>query len=159
MWRFFWCYVVEFGLFCLCCSCFCVCVIVCSFGFGVLLVGVFCGSFLVCWWGFTGVPRVCLVVGGPLLCTQRGWLGGEPFLCLKLGVCVGGPSCASHLVCVCGGGPSCASKLVCAWGALLVPQTWRVCGGAFLCLQFGVWLGGRACSLNLGCVWWALSSP
>ena len=43
--------------------------------------------------------------------------------------------------CVCVGGPCCASHFVCVWGALLVPQTWSVCGGLFLCLQLVACVG------------------
>ena len=60
---------------------------------------------------------------------------GGPFLCLKLGVCVVAPSCASALVCV--------------LGVLLLPQPWRVCGGPFSCLKLGVCVGCPSCASDL----------
>ena len=59
------------------------------------------------------------------LLTWLVWGGG--FLCVKLGVVVGGTSCASNLVCV--------------WGAPLVACPWYASGGALVCL--GVDLSGR----------------
>ena len=82
-----------------------------------------------------------------------------PLLCFKVGVFVGGPSCASNLGWVWG-----AFLVPQTWclfgGTLLVPQTWCVCGGPFLCLKLGVCVGVPFLCLKLGvCVWVALIVP
>ena len=62
---------------------------------------------------------------------------GGSFLWLELGVCVGGPSCASNLVCV--------------WGGLLVIHRMRLCAGAYLCLILAGPGGREPCSSRLLC--------
>ena len=75
--------------------------------------------------------------------------GGMGILVGYIGGMVGG-AFEGGILGVCVGGPSCASSLVCVWGVLLVPQTWCVCGGPFLCLKLGVRVGGPLCGLQLG---------
>ena len=68
----------------------------------------------------------------PLMGTEFCVGGGGCLLELKLGVCVGGSSCASNLVCVCGGH--------------FLPLKLGVClCGHFLFLKQGVCGGGASC--------------
>ena len=82
----------------------------CAYNSLILFVDCVCGcvlfsmSFFVCQWA------------AHLVYLLRFGCGGR-FLCIRDGVCVGGPSCASNLVCV-WVGTSCDSKMGCGWGAL-----------------------------------------
>ena len=83
--------------------------------------------------GRTGSLNLMVVLGAIMV--FRTWVGCEwRFRWLNLAEGGGGLSCPSNWVGVCVGGSSCASDLVCVWGLILVPHTRCVCAGLFLSL-------------------------